>query len=487
MATELLIDKGDTADLGIHWTEQFLHRYPELKAKYVAGLDKQRAKAQDPEIFADWFQLYKTTIEKYHIKKQNRHNMDEKGVMIGFISKVKVIISKYEKKIYMVQPRNREWVSLIKCISMDGRRTRPWVIFKAKQHQKQWFSALPSVHIATSPNGWTDNEIGLEWLKVCFEPETRDSDSDNEYRLLILDGHASHISTAAIRFCIASKIVLLCLPPYTTHLLQPLDVGIFAPLANAYKAGVRERSKYIVSYSIDKIDFLEIYGTARDKAITPVNIEKAWKAVGLEPWDPEIVLGQLPKQPSVRPATPLTSTVSWTGPTGEIVEVPITPANVAQVDKLYKAIVESENLDPALLFKLEKLYKGASMAVANAVIQRTTNVDLVVAELTKKKRSNREKGKQYAFGRVLNEDTIREREAFCKFQDYWNMLSRIQPNLLGKPLKKLVKKAATKPVRKEVVEKVVEQVADIVPVVQTRSGRNVVKPKAFEAGNNRKT
>jgi hypothetical protein len=129
------------------------------------------------------------------------------------------------------------------------------------------------VHIATSPNGWTDNEIGLEWLKVCFEPKTRDS--NNEYRLLILDGYVSHISTTAIRFCIASKIILLCLPLYTTHLLQPLDVGIFAPLANVYKARVREQSKYIVSYLIDKIDFLEILGTARDRAITLINIEKA--------------------------------------------------------------------------------------------------------------------------------------------------------------------------------------------------------------------
>ena len=110
------------------------------------------------------------------------------------------------------------------------------MIFKAKQHQKQWFSALPGVHIATSPNGWTDNKIGLEWLKTCFELETRDG--DDEYRVLILDGHTSHLSTAVIRFCIASKIILLCLPPHTTHLLQPLDVGIFAPLANTYKSRV---------------------------------------------------------------------------------------------------------------------------------------------------------------------------------------------------------------------------------------------------------
>jgi hypothetical protein len=134
MATELLVAKGDTADLGIHWTDQFLYRHPELRTKFVTGLDKERAKAEDPDIFKDWFELYKAMVQKYSVKPQNRYNMDEKGIMMGFIGKVKVIISKYEKKVYMVQPRNREWVSLIECISLDGRRTRPWVIFKAKQH-----------------------------------------------------------------------------------------------------------------------------------------------------------------------------------------------------------------------------------------------------------------------------------------------------------------------------------------------------------------
>jgi len=60
--------------------------------------------------------------------------MDEKGVMMGYIGKVKVIVSKYDKKAYMTQPGNREWASLIECISLDGRRTRPWIILKGKVH-----------------------------------------------------------------------------------------------------------------------------------------------------------------------------------------------------------------------------------------------------------------------------------------------------------------------------------------------------------------
>ena len=79
--------------------------------------------------------------------------MNEKGIMMGLIRKVRVIVSKYDKKIYMAQPGNREWVSLIECISLDGHWIRPWVIFKAKQDQKAWFSVLPGVHIGLSDNG----------------------------------------------------------------------------------------------------------------------------------------------------------------------------------------------------------------------------------------------------------------------------------------------------------------------------------------------
>jgi hypothetical protein len=82
---------------------------------------------------------------------------------------------------------------------------------------------------------------------------------------------------------------------------------------------------------------------------------------------------------------------------------------------LFSQIVEGENLDPAMLQKLQKLRNAASLAIASSNLQRTTNVDLIVAEKAKKKRSNRQKGKQYAYSRVLNEETIQEREAFCKF------------------------------------------------------------------------
>jgi hypothetical protein len=50
---------------------------------------------------------------------------------------------------------------------------------------------------------------------------------------LILDGHSSHITLDFLIHCREHKIMLLCLIPHTSHLCQPLDVGLFGPLKTA--------------------------------------------------------------------------------------------------------------------------------------------------------------------------------------------------------------------------------------------------------------
>ena len=52
-------------------------------------------------------------------------------------------------------------------------------------------------------------------------------------RLLICDGHDSHISGNFIAHCIRHNIELLLLPPHSSHYTQLLDVAVFGPLAIA--------------------------------------------------------------------------------------------------------------------------------------------------------------------------------------------------------------------------------------------------------------
>ena len=45
--------------------------------------------------------------------------------------------------------------------------------------------------------------------------------------LLIMDGHGTHMSIELIELARFNDVHLLCLPSHTTHVLQPLDVGVF--------------------------------------------------------------------------------------------------------------------------------------------------------------------------------------------------------------------------------------------------------------------
>jgi hypothetical protein len=89
------------------------------------------------------------------------------------------------------------------------------------------------VFIGNSPSGWSNNDIGLAWLEQVFERHIAPK-TTRGWRLLIVDGHGSHLSRDFIDYCDTKKILLAVFPPHSTHTLQPLDVVLFSPLSYNY-------------------------------------------------------------------------------------------------------------------------------------------------------------------------------------------------------------------------------------------------------------
>lgn len=102
----------------------------------------------------------------------------------------------------------------------------------------RWFDDLPK-HWAInhSPNGWTSDEIGVDWPQKHFIPHTTNQ-TKGKYRLLVLDGHNSHLTPQFDQICAQNNIVPICMPAHTSHLFQPLDVGCFAVLKRSYGSRV---------------------------------------------------------------------------------------------------------------------------------------------------------------------------------------------------------------------------------------------------------
>jgi hypothetical protein len=137
MAEELLIAKGDTKELGVNWAGAFLRRHLDLKSMFTTPQDKNRYFSEDYDIISHFFQLYDKTIKEYDIQPEDRYNMDEKGAMMGVIGQQRCIVSKAEKRPKYAQDGNREWVTLIECVSFLGAVLSPWIIFKGKVQQKK--------------------------------------------------------------------------------------------------------------------------------------------------------------------------------------------------------------------------------------------------------------------------------------------------------------------------------------------------------------
>jgi len=103
--------------------------------------------------------------------------MDEKGFMLGMALKVRVICRRGRRNPRYTQDGNRELVTVIETVSADGRVLPPMYIYKGVQHLIGWHAAVIKANkatFATSPKGWTDNELGLEYLEKNFNRYTHE-------------------------------------------------------------------------------------------------------------------------------------------------------------------------------------------------------------------------------------------------------------------------------------------------------------------------
>jgi hypothetical protein len=295
MADRLLRDRGGEP-VGKNWVDRFIKRTPELRTRWTRPYDHQRALCEDPAIIEPWFTLVQNMKAKYGIVDDDMYNFDESGFLMGKISS-QLVVTGIEKpgKAKKLQPGDREWTTLIQGVSATGRVIPPFLIFAGKVLISNWFTEdLPrNWVIQVSPTGWTNNDLALAWLEH-FDTHTKPV-GVGAYRLLIIDGHESHCSIDFQDRCKEKKIIALCMPPHSSHLLQPLDVACFSPLKRAYGDEILALARDRIHH-INKQTFLLAFKVAFEKAFTRENACAGFRGAGLSPHDLQAVLSKLDVQ-----------------------------------------------------------------------------------------------------------------------------------------------------------------------------------------------
>jgi transposase len=228
MADKLLRESGTSSSkIGKHWVERFLKRNPQYRTRRNKPLDIRRHATHNRRDLATWLKLYNDVVTEFNLEPRDIWNMDETGCFAGVNKPTHVVVPKSQKQVYVNDPQNREWITLIEAVSGAGEFIPPFVILTGEIHLGSWYQTkIPEDYIlGVTKNGFSNSKIAMDWIKH-WDKYTHIGRS----RMLIIDGHDSHISVEFINYCFDHDIWLLCLPPHTTHLLQPLDVGCFQPL-----------------------------------------------------------------------------------------------------------------------------------------------------------------------------------------------------------------------------------------------------------------
>jgi len=292
--------------ISMSWVNRFVKRNSsDLILHWTTGIDSNRHNADSEAKYSLYFSLLQQKINQYSIEPRHTYNMDEKGFLLGITTRSKRIFSRqeYERKAVRqaIQDGSREWISLLACICADGSALDPALIYEAGLEGllSGWVEDInPEEHsafITSFPSGWSNDEIGLAWLEQVFDRCTREK-ARRSYRLLILDGHGSHVTMDFINYCDQNRILLAVFPPHSTHTLQPLDVCMFKPLSTTYSG---ELSAFLHRgqglSSVAKRDFFSLFWKAWQSSFKQPLILKAFKTTGISPLNPEPILKRFSK------------------------------------------------------------------------------------------------------------------------------------------------------------------------------------------------
>jgi hypothetical protein len=207
----ILLRERNGQPVGINWVYNYTKRYPEIRTRFSRRYDYKRALCEDPRIIMPWFDLVRRTIDENGIQPEDIYNFDETGFAMGLIATHKVVTrAEYYGRRPVKQPGNREWVRSIECMNATGFVPPATIIFKARTyHYEAWYDDLPSDwRIEISDNGWTTDQIGLRWLEKQFIPMTT-SRTRGKFRLLIMDGHGSHLAPDFDQLCAKNDIIAI--------------------------------------------------------------------------------------------------------------------------------------------------------------------------------------------------------------------------------------------------------------------------------------
>jgi len=333
-------------------------------------------------------------MRQHKITPENLWNCDGKGIIMGLVvgrQKAIVRASTNSRNKVILTDGNGEFSSSLETISAEGHVIPPFVVWANKVHCDGWYTTgdtRPGT-FSRSHSGYMDDDLGLDYISKHFDPYTAPPRAEGPiWHMFIVDGHSSHVAYPVVEYGLDHNIVIYCLPPHTTHLMQPLDVACFAPLSRAHRTALQDFIYDNPGKPFGKPEFWDSLCIAREQALIKDNILGGYEATGIWPLRPEEVLDRVTAAEvfSNLPSS-LSTPVKLASMRSALANSATTPHSRAIVDEgiinhLVKRIIQYWVIDPAC-HGLKQLRNGRKVKLRSTKhIQgpRSLNRDYIESE-----------------------------------------------------------------------------------------------------------
>lgn len=220
---------------GPKWVAGFLKRHPTISRRVPSALSKNRTIITEEHV-RRWFQEVSVFLKDNQLEEAMNNptqvfNMDETAVRTVPTKEV-VLAEANGKQVHSrVSNSDKESYTALFSGNSAGRLAPTMILFPYKQRiPGEIFRRLPQGWAAgKTESGWMTRDTFFLYIRDVFHPWIL-REKIKFPVIIFVDGHASHVSIQTTSFCKENNMVLICLPPNTTQITQPLDVSFFRPL-----------------------------------------------------------------------------------------------------------------------------------------------------------------------------------------------------------------------------------------------------------------
>ena len=285
---------------GKTWWKLFKRRNSDFVSRLAQNVESQRAFARlSPQQRTEFFNNHlKPGLEKVAYNPCHIWNEDELGFFGQFTTVgQRVWVRKGRKTVAPRRGWQRQHITAIVAVNAQGQATKPALLWNTKKIRSDMFlRAQCPVTLKGMPDGWSSQEVFLDWMETVLVKETQPLSNPQKCILLLVDGSKTHLTLQGLQKMKCWGVEVVVFPPHLTDVIQPLDKAVFRALKASFRKKEEHWKRKNHHRAPSPADFVELWTDAYVDAVTPRNILSVFRSCGISPFDAQYFLELCPRE-----------------------------------------------------------------------------------------------------------------------------------------------------------------------------------------------